>query len=221
MLAATSPFIARQMFAILSYMKSLSLSTPHVIVVVGIPGAGKTFFAAQFASTFNAPLLSADTILPALPDQSPDDAALVLKALLPEFLKTGKTLLVDGTGAMRVERAELAKQAKEAGYQTLIVWVQTDTPTAKQRSLKPARGTEKQPLSLEAFDYYSRKFSPPHQSEKYIVLSGKHTYASQAKMLLRKLSAPRTEHVEHLKRPEKPISPVVPKRSSGSRISIS
>lgn len=209
------------MFAILSYMKSLSLSTPHVIVVVGIPGAGKTFFAEQFATTFNAPLLCVDTIMPALPNLSPDDAATILKALLPEFLKTGKTLLVDGTGAMRVERAELARQAKEAGYQMLIVWVQTDTPTAKQRSLKPARGTDKQPLSLEAFDYYSRKFSPPHPSEKYIVLSGKHTYASQAKMLLRKLSAPRSEHAAHSERPEKQTTPVVPKRPSGSRISIS
>lgn len=209
------------MFAILSYMKSLSLSTPHVIVVVGITGAGKTFFATQFAGMFNAPLLSTDTITQALPNLAPDEAAAVLKSFIPEFLKTGKTLLVDGTGAMRIQRAELAKHAKEAGYQTLIVWVQTDMPTAKQRSLKPARSANKQALTNEEFMQAARKFSPPHTSEKYIVLSGKHTYASQAKMLLRKLSAPRTEHAEHQHRAEALATPVVPKRPSGNRISIS
>lgn len=205
-------------------MKSLSLSTPHIVIVVGIPGAGKTFFATQFAEMFNAPLLSADTLIPLLSSPDEDDrsatASAALHAFLPELLKTGKTILLDGVGAMRVERAGLAKLAKEAGYQTLIVWVQTDTPTAKQRSLKPVRGSEKRAIDADTFERSSRKFSPPHASEKYIVLSGKHTYASQAKMLLRKLSSPRTERAEQPERPEPKLTPAVPKRPNGNRISI-
>ncbi|MBI3889304.1 hypothetical protein HY312_01855 [Candidatus Saccharibacteria bacterium] len=41
-------------------MKSLNLTKPHLIVVVGIPGAGKTYFGQQFSTTFNAPYLKYD-----------------------------------------------------------------------------------------------------------------------------------------------------------------
>ena len=36
-------------------MKSLQLDKPHAIVMVGIPGSGKSFFADKFSAMFNAP----------------------------------------------------------------------------------------------------------------------------------------------------------------------
>ncbi len=194
---------------------------PHLIVVIGIPGAGKSFFAHQFADMFHAPLLSEEVIVRSLSAESTlesrTSASNVLQALLPEFLKTGKTVLLDGSGAMRVERSEIIRAAKAAGYQPLFVWLQIDTPTAKMRSLKPARGTDKQPLTSDEFDTQLKKFSQPHPSEPYIVLSGKHTYAAQAKILLRKLSAPRAAQTVAPTAP-----PQAPKRpSTGNRISIS
>jgi len=38
-------------------MKSLQLDKPHAIVVIGIQGSGKTFFAEKFATTFKAPYI--------------------------------------------------------------------------------------------------------------------------------------------------------------------
>lgn len=201
-------------------MKSLSLSMPHLIVVVGIPGAGKTHFAKQFADMFHAPLLS-DSIIPRLdselsPELSQKLAGTYTMALLPELLKTQKTILLDGVGAMRSERIELQKLAREAGYNTLIVWVQTDPTTAKIRCIKPPRGSGKFAMDKTTYDALTRRFSNPHQSEKFIVLSGKHTFASQAKMLLRKLSEPRASISTATK-----TSDNLPKRPiSGNRISI-
>ena len=43
-------------------MKSLSPANPRVLFVVGIPGAGKTYFAEQFAETFGAPFIEYDAI---------------------------------------------------------------------------------------------------------------------------------------------------------------
>ena len=43
-------------------MKSLSLAKPLVLVVIGLPGAGKSFFARQFSETFGAPMVSGDRI---------------------------------------------------------------------------------------------------------------------------------------------------------------
>lgn len=205
-------------------MKSLSLSTPHLIVMVGIPGAGKTFFARQFADMFHAPLLSNDMFTNAAPDLDADTNQKLTIALttdlLPEILKTGKTVLLDGTGSMRNERAELQKVAKKAGYNTLLVWLQTDTATAKIRCVKPHKGSEKRAMRAEEFDAIARKFSPPHPTEKYIVLSGKHTYASQAKMLLRKLSEPRSTS-QPTQNPTNTPAIQPPKRPTGNRISIS
>lgn len=203
-------------------MKSLSLSAPHLIVVVGIPGAGKSFFAKQFADMFHAPLLSSDPILRAIPDSTPEVIQAISDSLtselLPQLLKTQKTILLDGSGAMRNQRLDLQRLARQAGYDTLLVWIQTDAVTAKMRCVKPPRGSEKAAITPDDYDAMARKFSAPHPSEKYIVLSGKHTYASQAKMLLRKLSEPRAAAASAVK-PHTPTEP--PKRSTGNRISIS
>ena len=75
-------------------MKPLQLSSPHLIIMVGAPGAGKTQFATEFAKMFNAPILSSDT----LRELSSDDA-LIHKAavdLLRELLKPKQTIIFDG-----------------------------------------------------------------------------------------------------------------------------
>ena len=43
-------------------MEALTLSSPMIIEVVGLPGSGKSFFANQFANTFGAALVSQDKI---------------------------------------------------------------------------------------------------------------------------------------------------------------
>ena len=45
-----------------SAMKSLHLSRPHAIMMVGIPGSGKSFFASQYADTFGTPYIDFGTI---------------------------------------------------------------------------------------------------------------------------------------------------------------
>ena len=72
-------------------MKPLQLSSPHLIIMVGAPGAGKTQFATEFAKMFNAPILSSDT----LRELSSDDT-LIHKAavdLLRELLKPKQTII--------------------------------------------------------------------------------------------------------------------------------
>lgn len=192
-------------------MKSLSLSRPLVITVIGLPGAGKSFFARQFADMFGAPLVSHDVIRHTLFEQaqySTEEDALVhaiVDQQIVELLKTGKTIIVDGGMNTRQARFALERQARLRDYGRLIVWVQTDEPTSRNRSLRRSdkrKGDEfNSPMEPGAFDRYRKHFGAPQPSEGALVISGKHTFATQAKVVLRKLVSPH-EATAPLRTPE-------------------
>ena len=186
-------------------MKSLSLSKPHLIIMVGLPGSGKTFFAEKFAETFHAPLVSREKVTQKLGHHDATDE--ILSDQLVELTKTGQSIVVDGMANTRVMRNDLMKLAKHAGYATLIVWVQTDPATAKSRALRTGQSDQRQLRDADDFDAASRHFSPPVAAEKPVVISGKHTYATQAKVVLKRLSEPRATISLHTKPPVRPVEP--------------
>src|SRR6266496_1920345 len=178
-------------------MKSLNLSQPLVLMMVGNPGAGKSFFARQFSEMFHAPVVSFDRIrfeLFAHPTFSGDENDLVGRIAgyqTEELLKTNRSFVVDGGCNGRVDRTRLAQAARQAGYGTLVIWVQTDVSTSRTRALK--RNPDKRAddkfnhnLTEQQFDTLARRFTEPTR-ENHVVISGKHTYNTQAKMVLRRL----------------------------------
>jgi len=193
-------------------MKSLSLSQPHVIIMTGIPGSGKSFFAEKFADTFHAPYISQAKVAQ-LASIEEAHATQVALYQLQELFKTKQSIVFDGASETRAERAELTRLAKKAGYETLFVWVQTDTATAKGRSTKELKGKTSPTLSSDEFDRRVKRFTPPNAIEKPMVVSGKHTYASQAKVVLKKLSAPRTASAQPIEPPARPTPTPAPRRN--------
>lgn len=178
-------------------MRTLSLNKPHLIVMVGIPGSGKSFFIEHFAETFNAPLVSFDHLrnelfhTPTFNNNEYEIIQRIADRQLDELLKTGRTILIDGSAQQRQSRTNLTKKARDAGYETLFIWVQTESVAARHRATKPVKG--KTALSQEQFDAAVKRFSAPHLTEHAVVISGKHTYASQLKIVLKRLIEPRTE----------------------------
>ena len=164
-------------------MKSLSLSAPHIVALVGIPGAGKTEFAVQFSETFSAPLISHHYLQPLTTDTEAIET--ITRELLREVTKTKQTIIFDGATEQRTERQELTKIAKACGYKILFVWVQTDPHIAQKR-------VEKQ-ITFSQYEDLFNRFSPPHESEPFVVISGRHTYNTQARTLLRRLTSPTPE----------------------------
>ena len=187
-------------------MKSLSLSRPLILMVIGVPGSGKSFFARQFAAMFSAPLVSPDFVRSQIfvsPRYSREEDEVIQTLCaqqIDELLKTEKTFLVDGGLNIRADRLELAKLARTAGYGTLIVWVQTDEPTsysrATKRNARHPGDLYNSPLTEEQFDMLTKRLSPPSAQEPFVVISGKHTYATQAKVVLKKLIVPREQHTQ-------------------------
>ena len=126
---------------------------------------------------------------------------------LRELFRTLKTLIIDGGHNPRVSRTELARIARAAGYNVLFVWVQADETTARARSIKRSSKNEddafNRALSHEEFDYQLRKFTAPTEFEKYVVISGRHNFPSQAKIVLKKLVVPYSEpKLEPIKQPK-------------------
>ena len=165
---------------------------PHLVVMVGIPGSGKSFFADHFASTFSAPIVSSKTIRSALvqtPSFSASEQAAVRRIsyyLLDELLKTGQTFVYDSMSDARTDRQEIIRKAKLAGYHVLFVWVQTESATARIRATKQSKD-KASVISDEQFTHFVKHFTVPSSVEKPIVISGKHTYASQLKIVLSRL----------------------------------
>ena len=176
-------------------MKPLSLNTPHLIVMVGIPGAGKTFFAEHFSETFKAPYVNFERLRSELfnePTYNAKEKAIISRVsnyLLDELFKTGQTIVLEVPSSTKAERQAITRRAKDNGYEPLIVWVQTESSSAKARSTKAVKG--KHMMSSEVFDSAIKTFSAPGASESPIVISGKHTYASQLKIVLSRLIPPK------------------------------
>jgi shikimate kinase len=172
-------------------MKPLTPTTPHVIMMVGIPGSGKTTFAEHFAKTFQAPYINPGTISEEI-GLDADATEKVTKLLFDELLKTNRTLIYEGSTFTKSQRFELIKHVSKAGYETLLVWVQTEPYEAKRRA---THKTKAGALSSEDFDEIFQGFQNPSAAEKPVVISGKHTYTTQLKTVLKHLSrnAPDTQ----------------------------
>lgn len=179
-----------------NHMKSLSPPTPLVLVMVGKPGAGKTFFARQFSDTFRAPVVSYERIRYELfthPTFSQEEQTIVERLAtyqVEELLKTNRSFIIDGGGNARKNRQNITGLAKPAGYNTLAVWVQTDDATAHARATKRNKrridDTLAPSISSDQFRSSAKLLTEPSR-EAHVVISGKHNYSTQARAVLKKL----------------------------------
>ena len=191
-------------------MKSLSLGKPHLLIMAGIPGSGKSFFAEKFSETFNAPFVSYHHLQAISGDESV--ANKVEAYMLAETMKTSQSVLLETKSDTRRERLELARFARVNGYEPLFVWVQVDPETAQYRASRPGASKTNRIMNAEEHDQLARRFAPLGASEKHVVISGKHTYATQAKVVLTKLTGPRADVASHSKPAERSTEHVDPGR---------
>lgn len=194
-------------------------------MMVGIPGAGKSFFARNFAKVFQVPLVSFDEIqhiLFASPSFSKDEEVLianVMRLQINQLLRTHKTFIIDGGLSTRASRLAIERLARENDFSTLSVWIQTDETSAEYRVIKrsPRRAGDifNYPMTIEQFMAGAQRVTPPDHRERHIVISGKHTFASQAQTLLKKIVKPRSSQT-----PVRPTEPVAPRDTPSGRRTI-
>ena len=163
-------------------MKSLQLSKPYLLVAVGLPGSGKTFFAKQFSDAFNAPYIDYGYYSDVLGKDSVREE--MMDHIYGLLFRTKQTMVIEGRGSTKAERKELSQMAVKNGYKILFVWVQTEPSTAEYRAVFAKASAT---MNQKQFDRSVDDFENLGAGEPYMVISGKHTFVSQAKTVLKKL----------------------------------
>lgn len=180
-------------------MKKLTLTLPTIFLMVGIPGAGKSFFARQFAADLVLPLISADRIRHELfnePSYSQSEQAIVgrmIDYICSEMLNSQSSFILDSQFAnTRTARLNIERRARASGYRVVTIWVQVDKRSAKNRSLNRKSGKRDDlynpSLPEKAFIALSNQLVAPN-TEPHVVISGRHTFAAQKSAVLNRLVA--------------------------------
>lgn len=115
-----------------------------VIMISGLPGAGKSFFSRHLQMVIPARYLSTDTIREALGkkgDYSPEAKQQVYEQLIEKarkHLQKGRDVIVDATFHRSGRRAMVHQLATDTGHELIVVEVKASEETIRQR-LKGSR----------------------------------------------------------------------------------
>lgn len=206
-------------------MRHLKLTPPLLIITMGYPGSGKTFFSRQFAEQYGLPRISEDMLRfelfekPLFSSDESDIIKRIFRYTLEEFLKSQQTIICDGLFLSKLERLELIKIANKQGYRTLTVWLQTDIQTSSLRASKRDRRNPDDRFSFNmdqsTFSSFKNKLQRPDGKEQSIVISGKHAFKSQSLSVLRKITGMYAEQID-VNKPviESPKRPAVKPRAN-------
>jgi len=184
--------------SVIAQMKQLQLSPPLLIITMGYPGSGKSYFARQFAELYGLARISEDRVRYELfesPQFNVDEADIIGRMnhyMLEQIMQGQQSVIFEGSGLKISERKSLFDLAKKHKYRTLTVWMQTDIETSMQRSMKRDKRNPDSKYAFEldksTFSKIKERLQKPTEREVAVVVSGKHAFRSQCLTVLRKIA---------------------------------
>lgn len=134
-----------------------------IILVFGLPGTGKTYFAEHFAGKHKAVHLSTDIVREKLQFEGHYDEKTkqqvyneLFKQAQMEF-KKGADVIVDGTFHVNRRREQLEKLAKEENKKVYYIEMKADMKTARKRLKKSRKHSEADP---DVYETIKDEFEP-------------------------------------------------------------
>lgn len=165
-------------------------------MLYGFPGSGKSYFARQFADELQLAHLSSDRIRSELfeePTYSKDENGIVdhlMEYMAEEFLRAGVSVVYDTNVARLAQRRAMRDMARKLHSNTMLIWLQIDAESAfnRSRSRDRRKSDDKYsaPIDHATFNGILQHMQMP-KDEDYVVISGKHTFATQRSSILKKL----------------------------------
>ncbi len=156
------------------------MSKPHLYLLVGYPGSGKTTVAQIIHEETSAEHLWTDWERQSMFDQPTHSAEesnklyAYLNILTGQMLADGKSVIFDTSFNFAKDRTHLREIANESGADTTVVWITTSKELSRKRALEGgnSRNGYDEPMSEEQFERICRHLEPPEESETVIKIDG-------------------------------------------------
>lgn len=127
-----------------------------IIIVFGLPGSGKTYFAERLAHRIKANYISSDTLrkeIVDVPTYSDDEKKLIYKKMydiMYDFLHSKNHLVLDGTFYKAELRNSFIEEAQSIGKSINFIEIQADEELIRERL------SHKRSVSDADFEIYQR-----------------------------------------------------------------
>lgn len=174
-------------------MNKIHLNKPVLICLYGFPGSGKSYVARNLAETLQIVHVSGDRIRNELfeePRYDTQENAIVshlMNYMCEEFLKSGIGVVYDSNALRVYQRRQLRELARQHKADYFLIWLQIDVDSAFARTQNRDRRTNddkySEPQTRSTFEKQAAGMQNP-QGEEYLVISGKHTFATQKSAIL-------------------------------------
>ncbi|MEO5603843.1 MAG: ATP-binding protein [Cyclobacteriaceae bacterium] len=139
-----------------------------IVLVGGLPGSGKTYFASRLAKRIKAQCISSDKVrktLHALGKHSLEDKLAVYKELVimaSSELKLSRIVVIDATFSHRDMRTILVELAKSLSQPLCLLWIYAAEDLIKKRIAGPRENSE---ADFKVYEKIRDQFQPidiPH-----------------------------------------------------------
>jgi predicted kinase len=170
-----------------------------LIMMLGHPGSGKSYFTRQLAPQLGAVRFNGDHMRTAM-FKDPrlamrEDNPKVFGAIeyaVAEVLRAGHSVVYDAQHNKRVDRKRLEELAAEFGAEPVIVWIKTPKEIALQRGInreeQPDQRRKTADEMRESIDFFVAALEEPDATERVITLDGTLSFEQQYEAFTAQLS---------------------------------
>lgn len=161
-------------------MEGNKQTKPRAILVFGAPCSGKTTFCEKFSKRFKAPYYNLTNLR-----EKAGFTEAQIHVVLEAIARTGQNIIIEGGIDTEKERLAVRRLLKSCGYNPALIWIQTDINTIKARLKVRLKSPSR---AKDEYAVRTSNMEAPADSEKPIILSGKHTFETQLTHVLAQLN---------------------------------
>ena len=138
------------------------LAKPALVVVSGLPGAGKSYFSRSLVRQLPLLVLESDRLRKTLypnPTYAKDESATLFRAcheLIRDLLGQGVSILLDATNLVEAHREPLYYIANRLDAKLVLVHIQAAPEVIRQRLAARTRGADPEDSSSAGWEVYQQ-----------------------------------------------------------------